>query len=169
MEFSTNELIWAIINFVVFFVLLRLFLYRPVLKILDGRREEIRDNLAKAEQARTMAEKALAEHERQLAKARDEAQAVISRAQATAEKTKDEILSQAQRQAQDAIERAQRAIASEKERAVTELRREVADLAVMAAGKVLGRSLDVEDHREFVDEMVRKLPPAGGVPAGKTG
>ena len=80
MEFSTNELVWAIINFVVFLLLLRVFLYRPVLKLLDARRDEIQGNLAQAETARKEAEAARAEYERQAAKARDEAQAVISRA-----------------------------------------------------------------------------------------
>ncbi len=162
MEFTTNELIWAIINFVVFFVLLRIFLYRPVLKLLDARREEIRGNLAQAEGARQEALKAKADYERQLAKARDEAQNLISRAQAAAEKTKDELLGQAQRQAQDTLDRAQKAIANEKERALDEIRREVADLAVLAAGKVIERSLDVEQHRQLVDNLVKKMPDAGG-------
>jgi len=161
-EFSTNELIWAIINFVVFFALLRLFLYRPVLKLLDARREEIRNNLAQAETARQEAEAARAEYERQAVKARDEAQAVISRAQATADKTKDELLSQAQKQSQEMIERAQKAITSEKDRALNEIRREIADLAVMAASKVVERSLDVEQHREMVNDLVKKMPGSAG-------
>ncbi len=160
MEFSKNELMWAIINFVVFFVLLRLFLYKPVLKLLDARREEIKNNLDQAEAARRQAEESRTEHERQLAKAREEAQSLIGRAQATAEKTKDELLGQAQRQAQETLERAQKAIANEKERAITEIRQEIADLAVMAAGKVIERSLDVEQHRELVNDLIKKMPEA---------
>lgn len=162
MEFTVNELIWAIINFVVFFALLRHFLYRPVLKLLDARRDEIQNNLAQAEAARKETQEAKADYERQLAKARDEAQNLISRAQATADKTKDDLLGQAQRQAQDTLARAQKAIASEKEQALDEIRREVADLAVMAAGKVIERSLDVEQHRQLVDDLIKKMPDAGG-------
>lgn len=158
LEFSTNDLIWAIINFVVFFLLLRLFLYRPVLKLLDARREEISGNLARAEEARREAEEARAEHERLLAKARDEAQGLIARAQATAEKTREELLGQAQRQAQDMIDRAQKAITSEKERALNEIRQEIADLVVTAAGKVLERSLDTDEHRRLVNDLVKELP-----------
>ena len=88
MEFSMNELIWAIINFVVFFILLRLFLYKPVLKLLDARRDEIKANLDQAEAARTEAEAAREKYERELARAREEAQNLIARAQAAAEKAK---------------------------------------------------------------------------------
>jgi len=166
-EFSTNELIWAIINFVIFFLLLRLFLYRPVLKLLDARREEIERNLARAETARQESEAARADYERQIARAREEAQSLLSRAQATADKTKDELLAQAERQAQDIIERAQKAISSEKERALVEIREEIADLAVMAASKVVERSLDVEQHRKLVDDLVKKMPGPEGPSAGK--
>ncbi len=162
-----NSLIWAIINFVIFFALLRMFLYRPVLRLLDARRDEIQTNLSQAETARKEAEEARADYERQLAKARDEAQSLLARAQAAAEKTKDEILGQAQRQAAEAIERAQKAIASERDRALNEIRREVADLAVMAAAKVIERSLDVEEHRQFVNDLVRKVPDADGPRAGR--
>jgi F-type H+-transporting ATPase subunit b len=167
-EFSTNELIWAIINFVAFFVLLRLFLYRPVLKLLDARREEVERNLAGAETARQESEAARADYERQVARAREEAQSLLSRAQATADKTKDELLAQAERQSHDIIERARKAISSEKERALVEIREEIADLAVMAASKVVERALDVEQHRRLVDDLVKKMPGPGGPSAGKT-
>ncbi len=167
MEFSTNELIWAIINFVIFFILLRLFLYRPVLKMLDARRDEIQANLSQAENARKQAEEARAEYDRHLARAKEEAQSMVARAQAAADKARDELLAQAQRQAEDTIQRAQKAIASEKERALNEIRQEVAELAVMAAGKVIERSLDVEQHRQLVNDLVRKVPEADGPRAGK--
>ncbi len=161
-----NSLKWAIINFVIFFAALTWLLYRPILKLLDARRDEIKGNLDRAEAARKEAEEAKAEYERRAAKAKEEAQELLARAQATAEKTKDELLAQAQRQAADTIERAQKAIASEKERAIAEIRQEVADLAVMAAGKIIERSLNVEDHRQLVNDLVKKVPDAEGSRAG---
>jgi F-type H+-transporting ATPase subunit b len=166
-EFGTSELIWAVINFTVFFLLLRKFLYRPVLKLLDARRDEVQENLSQAEEARKEAGAARAEYERQLARTKEEAQGLLSRAQATADKTRDEIMAQAQRQSEEMIDRAQKAIAGEKERALTEIRKEIADLAVMAAGKVVERSLDVEQHREMVNELVKRMPGAGGPAAGR--
>jgi F-type H+-transporting ATPase subunit b len=167
-EFSIHSLIWSIINFTVFFLLLRWLLYRPVLRLLDARRDEVSDNLARAESARQEAEAGRAEYERRLAQAREEAQAMIRRAQATAERAKDDILSQAQRQSDEMLERAQKAISAEKERALAELRREVADLAVLAASKIIERHLDADEHRRLVDEFVSRLPEESG-PAGKTG
>jgi F-type H+-transporting ATPase subunit b len=169
MEFSIHSLIWSIINFVVFFLLLRWLLYRPVLKLLDARRDEVRDNLARAEKASREAEKSRAEYERQMAGARSEAQELLSRAQSAAEKTKDEILAQTQRQSEEMLKRAQKAIGSEKERALNELRQEVAELAVMAASKVIERTLDVDEHRRVVNDFVKKLPgykQAAGEDAG---
>ncbi|HCJ09685.1 MAG TPA: ATP synthase F0 subunit B [Clostridiales bacterium] len=158
MEFTTNELIWSVINFVVFFLLLRRFLYRPVLSLLDARKAEVEKSLEAAERARQEAEASRAEYERRLAEARTEAQNLVSRAQASAEKTKTEILDQASRQAEEMIERARKAIASEKERALNEVRQELAELAVLAASKVIERSLDVEEHRGLVNDLVKKLP-----------
>jgi len=163
MEFTTNELIWSIINFLVFLLLLWRFLYKPVLKLIDARRDEIEQNLSRAEEARRQVESQQAEYERKLAQAREEAQSLISRAQATADKTKEEILSQAGRQAEEMIERAKKAIGSEKERALNEVRKEIADLAVLAASKVIERSLDVEEHRRLVEDFVNKLPEPEGV------
>jgi len=158
LEFTTNELIWSVINFVVFFLLLRRFLYRPVLSLLDARKAEVEKSLEAAERARQEAEASRAEYERRLAEARTEAQNLVSRAQASAEKTKTEILDQASRQAEEMIERARKAIASEKERALNEVRQELAELAVLAASKVIERSLDVEEHRGLVNDLVKKLP-----------
>jgi len=158
LEFTTNELIWSVINFVVFFLLLRRFLYRPVLSLLDARKAEVERTLEAAERAREEAEASRAEYERRLAEARTEAQSLVSRAQASAEKTKTEILDQASRQAEEMIERARKAIASEKERALNEVRQELAELAVLAASKVIERSLDVEEHRGLVNDLVKKLP-----------
>jgi len=169
LEFGINELIWAAINFVVFLVLLRLFLYRPVLKVIDARKDEIRENLSGAEAARREAEARQAEYERKVAEAREEAQKLIARAQTTADKTKEEILSQANRQAEELIERAKRAIGTEKEMALHEVRREIADLAVMAASKVIEKTLDAKEHRRLVDDFLKKLPDGEASETGSAG
>jgi len=155
--FSTNELIWAVINFLIFFAIVRLVFFKPVLKTLDERRAEVRENLSRAETARKEAEELRVKYEEQVGAARREAQELLNKAARSAEETRQEIVDRADAEAQRMLEKAREAIRHEKEKALDALRNEVADLAVLAAGKVVGKALEPKDHRRLVDEFVDEV------------
>ncbi|NLO89357.1 MAG: F0F1 ATP synthase subunit B [Clostridia bacterium] len=157
MQIDLNEFIWAIINFLVLLALLYKFLWNPILNTLDKRREEISSNLSSAESMKQQAEEMLEEYKRKIAEAKSEAQDIINQANRAAEETRNTMMSQAHEEAARITEKAREEIRREKEQAMKEVRDEIATLAVMAAGKVLEKSMTKEDHEKLVRDFLSEV------------
>ncbi len=155
--FQTGKFLWSIVNFLVLLFILKKLLYKPLLQMLDERKNAIEEAITNAETAKTEAEKLRKDYETRLAEARQEAQDIIAKATKLGEEVKQEIVTSAQNEATKAIQRAQEEIARERDRAVAALRDEVATLAVLAAGKVIGKTITVEDHAKLVKEFVEEV------------
>ena len=147
-------LIAQIVNFSVLLIVLRLLVYKPVLKMLDERRERIREGLSAAERGREQAAEAHAEAQAQIDNARREGQNIVAQAQAVAQRLQEEGRADAQRQSEAILERARAEIQLERDAAITELRKEFADLTISAAEKVIGQSLDRTSHQRLIDEAL---------------
>jgi len=156
-EFRWYELVWAVINFAVLFFLLQKFLFRPVMSMMEKRRQEISANLKQAEEARQEAARLQAEYRQQLAAAQREAQEIMDRAVRAAEEAKARLVSEAQAEAARLRDRAVEAIAQEKDKALAELREEVTSLAIAAASRIIRRTMTEEDERRLVEEFAREL------------
>jgi F-type H+-transporting ATPase subunit b len=155
------KVMWAMINFFILLAILYKFAYGPILQMLDDRKNTIESSLRHAEEIRVDIERMKQETQQNLMDSRKEAQEIVARAQKIGDDTKAEVLAKAKEEA--AIERV-RAIAeieSAKERALGELRDTAATLAIMAAEKVLGKVITIEDHqrmvKDFVDEVGDRL------------
>jgi F-type H+-transporting ATPase subunit b len=140
------------------FLLTLLVLYRvawgPVLKALEARQKRIQEGLEaaqKAQQDREAAERAYAER---LAEARQEAQRMLDQATRMGETLRQELEQKARQQADQIIEQARGEIDRERLKALQDLRRQVADLTVLAAGRVIGESLDSQRHRELIERTI---------------
>jgi F-type H+-transporting ATPase subunit b len=98
----------------------------------------------------------------ELDKARKEAQEMIAKAHLRLEKRQRmQIISEAKNTAAVKVtEKAQEEIQREKEQALADIRNEVASLAILAAGRVLGKTMTVEEHRELVDKYIQEV---GGI------
>ncbi len=157
MEINYSVLFWSAVNFLILFWLLRKFFWSPLLEMMEERREEIKGDLAEAEEAREEAEALRSDYREQLQQAREEAQKIINEASEKAEEQREAIIAQSRKEAQSLREEARKAIRREKERAFEELRAEVADLAVMATRKIIEAELDEEKHRSLVKDYVDKV------------
>lgn len=162
-EFGVNlpALVFQIINFLLLLYLLNRFLFRPLLQRIDERQARIERGLKDAEQAARDRELARAEREAALDEARREAQTMIARATKIAEDSRNEILAEARSQAERATERARDEIVAEKERAMAEIRSQVADLAILAAERLLREEIDGARQRRLVDEFLAEAQPVG--------
>lgn len=160
MELSAVEIIAAIVNFLVLLALLKKFLYKPILGMLEAREKEIEDNLTSAESARQEAESIKAQYEETLHKARTEANAIVEQATRIGEQSRNEIYHKALDEAQAVADKAKREIARERDLALRELRGEVANLAVDVAEKVVGRSVDIEDQHQLVESFIEEVEGA---------
>lgn len=149
-------LVVFIINFIVLLVLLRLFLYKPVLKMLDERARRTKEAMELADLTKKEYEQAKVEVQRQIDQGRQEAQALISQALQTGERLKEESREEATKQAQAMIERTRAELESEREKIVDHLRKEFVEIAMAAAEKVIQETLDKEKHRKLIEETLQQ-------------
>lgn len=157
MSIHIPDIVYAIINFLLLVAILNKFLYKPVTKMLDERKNEVVNNLNNAEKAKADAETMREEYMTHLQNAKSEAQEIITRANKLGEETKSEIVSQAREEAQKVSVKAQEEIRLEKVKALGELRDEVASLAVMAAEKIISKNIKLEDHEKMVQDFVKEV------------
>jgi F-type H+-transporting ATPase subunit b len=151
------NLFWIIVaslNFILLFVLLSVFALGPLRRMLDERRARIEEGLRDAEQARRDRESAEAERVAALQEARREANDIITRAQKVAQDSRDADIAATKAELERLRDRASAEIDAEKQRAISDLRAEVADLALQAASKVVGETLNTERERRLVQEFL---------------
>jgi F-type H+-transporting ATPase subunit b len=158
------NLFWIIVaatTFVLFFFLVREFALAGLQKTLAERRERIELGLKDAEQARSDRESAEQERLAALQEARREANEIINRAQKVAAETREQDIAATREELTRLKERAAAEIEGEKQRAIAELRGEVTDLALAAAGRVVGDSMTSDRQRKLVADFLAD-PAAGG-------
>lgn len=147
-------LIGQIMSFTFLIIVLRLLVYKPVLAMLDERRERIREGLSAAEHGREEAAEAERQAREQIEAARREGQQIVANAQQVSQRLQEEGRQQAQQQAEALLERARDEIQLERDNAITELRKEFADLTILAAEKVIGQSLDRSAHQRLIEQAL---------------
>jgi F-type H+-transporting ATPase subunit b len=149
------QVIIAATNFLLFLAIIWTFAFRPVSRMLSERRERIEQGLKDAEQARNDRENAEAERVSTLQEARREANDILARAQKVAQETRDADIAATKAELERMRERAAGEIEAEKTRAIADVRAEVADLALQAAGRVVGETMTSERERRLVEEFLR--------------
>jgi F-type H+-transporting ATPase subunit b len=156
------ELIWGVICFaVVAFVLMRV-AFPAIRKTVEAREGNIQSALEEAEKSKNEAHKLLEDYKKQLAEARSEANRVIEEARHQAEDVRREIIAKAEKDAEGAVARAGDQIEAERNRTVQELQGQIAQMSIELAEKVVGRSLDGESQREFVDAYIKEVAGMSG-------
>ena len=150
-------MIWTVISFVILLILLWKVAYKPITRALKKREETIRNTLDEAKKNRESAEALVEKYEAQIAQARDEAQKILAEGKSLGENVRKEIIQKAHEEANQIVKRAQEEIEFQKEKALMELKEKIADLTIMAASKVLAKSLDKKDHERLLEEYVSKV------------
>jgi F-type H+-transporting ATPase subunit b len=157
-DINPGLMVWTVATFVVLLFVLSKFAWKPLLKYLQDREENIRQALDQAEKARAAAAELLRQNEVNLARAEEEYRKIIREGKAFADKLKDDIMTKANSQAQRQIQQAREEIQRDVDVARQQLRSEIADLAVQAAGKILDETLDSQKHKKIVDNFLNQLP-----------
>ncbi|MBN9388364.1 MAG: F0F1 ATP synthase subunit B [Chloroflexi bacterium] len=138
---SLGNLIFQALGFAILMFVLWRFAYKPLLRILDERRDRAQEIVEKSDQIKKDLSETEARTRGELEKARTEAQAIIAEARATRDRIVGDARDAAAAAAAAENERARAELAREREQAVAQLRRETADLAIAAATRVIGREL----------------------------
>ena len=143
-------------NFIVLVVVMYFVMYKPLAKTMKKRQDTIKGNIERAEALKAEAEAIKAEISAELAKSRETAQEIIARAEKSAEAQKNEFIAEAKAEAQKIKDKAQAEIQDEKEKVLGEIRNEAATLALLAASKLIDRSLTDADHKQLVDKYIQE-------------
>jgi F-type H+-transporting ATPase subunit b len=151
---SLPGLISQFINFILVLLILRAVAYKPITKMLDERSARIRQSMERAEELKAQAARTEEEFARRLADARRESQDIVNQAEKVAERLREEELDRTKQQVEEMRAKALDDIGRERERAIADLRRQVSDLAVLAAGRAVGRSLDQASHNRLIQDAM---------------
>jgi F-type H+-transporting ATPase subunit b len=154
-------LLSQIVNFLILFLALRLLLWKPMLKMLNERKQRIAQGLEDAEQARRDRERTQAEYEERIKQAGQEREAILAKAAEEGEQAKAEALAQARAQAEQIVAEGKGIVERERQRMLAELRGQVAALSVAAANKLIGEALDEQRQSRLIDEFF------SGIKAGR--
>lgn len=150
-------LIAQILNFLVLVFVLAKFVYKPVLGIMEERKNKIASDLETAEKAKNDAEAVKAEYAAKLADARQEAQAIIENARKTAQAAHDKIMADTKAEQEQYVAAQKEIIATEKKKAMDEVRAQVISLSMIAAGKIVEQKLNSEEDKKMASKIVDSI------------
>jgi len=160
--FNPAVLLAQLVNFTVLFVLLYVFAYKPILKMLDSRSKKIEESAQQAESIKEQLARTEEESKKRIEAASREGSEIVSKAVRRGEEARQQAQQDAQKDAETLIARAKADIQRERDEAIGGLRREFADLTILAAEKVIEKSLDKETHRQLIDKTLAESPTFKG-------
>lgn len=157
MHFEPMSTIITIIAFILLFMALNKWAFKPLFGVMEKRRQLILEQMNSAETNRQQAEASMAEQKAALDEARKEAYAILEQARQTSTKQADEIVNTAKNEATRLKEDALKDIESEKNKAISALRTEVGGISVQIASKIIEKQVDEKAQTELVDKYLKEV------------
>jgi F-type H+-transporting ATPase subunit b len=156
-EIIPGLMVWTIVAFVICLWVLKKYAFGPVQKVIDDRRDRIRESIEEADRAREEARNLLEEHRKLIAQAKSEAEAILREARKVADAQRERMRAELEDDRQRRIEETTRQIDQAKVQALGEIRREIASLTVIATEKVTRKALTEEDQRRLIDDALSEI------------
>ena len=156
-DVTVGLMIWTLVCFGITFFVLKKLAFGPIQKIIDQRRQRVRESLEEADRARDEARRLLEEHRALMHEARGQAEEILSEARRVGDAQRDRLREELEAERQRRIEDTRKQVEAETRRALEQLRKEVAELTVIATSRVTGKVLDEKDHRRLIDEAIGEL------------
>ena len=146
-----------ILNLFLQVYLIKRFLFKPVMAVIEKRRQLADSQLTEAEEANRQALQMKADYEKNLSEANADAREILQNARHQAELQGEAIVKDAKEQAAELKQKADADIAREKVRVFNEMKDEIGDIAMEIAGKVIGREVDEEDHKKLIEDVISQI------------
>lgn len=162
---TVNVMVWTWVIFILLFIVLRQFAFKPILGYAAAREKRIQDALDDAKRQREETEQLLVQQRAELANAKVEAQGLIAEGKTAADKVREDLIARARTEGDALIERAKADIAREREAAIDSLRREAVELAIAAASKLVSQRLDSAGDRKLVEDFLTTVGTGTGTGA----
>ena len=157
LELSPLEIGIHILNVIVLFIVLRLILYKPVLKYMKKRENTFANKIDELDNREKELIRQKEQYDNMMAKADNQAAAIITKSNETAREHAKEIIDNAKEHSRDMVLRAKKEIEAEKVQTRADLKVEITDMAVKIAEKVLEREVSVDDNRKIIDEFFERV------------
>ena len=154
---DTGHFISQVISFIIVAVLLQRFAYKPILQVLEQRRQRIAEGLANAERIKQELAKTEAARQDVLSQANIQANRLIEEARAAAARVQEQETQKAIAAAEQILAKAREAAAQDHARMLADLRREVGRLVVDTTAQVTGKILTPADQQRLAQETTRQL------------
>lgn len=149
--------LFTLINFIITFLVLKKFLFKPVKKMIDDRQQEIDSMYADAASAKEQAQSLQDSYSAQMADASNQAAEIIREAGKTAQVRSDEIIGAAKADADAIRSKAQRDIALEKKKAMNDMKDDISGIAVSIAEKVARKEISEQDQQDLIASFIDNL------------
>jgi len=149
--------LFVLLNTIALFLVLKKYLFGPVMDMIAQRQKEIDDMYSDADAARSNAAAMEAQYKEKLSVAAETGERLVKEAVARGQSREEEIVRQATAEANAIREKAAADIAMEKKKAINDAKDEISGMAVAIAEKVVGRELNAQDQTKLVDEFISAL------------
>ncbi len=156
-EVNSGLMFWTLISFGLLFFLLWKFVLPQMLQATEAREQRIKQQLDEAARLNAEAKALVGEQNKLLADARNQASTLLAEVKVAAERERALGAEKARAEAEEMLARARREIGAEKDRASAELRREAVDLALAAAGKLIGQRFEAAEDKKIVTDYLAGL------------
>jgi len=153
-----NLLIAQMVNFGILLLVLYKFVYQPVLKILDQRREKIEKSLQQAKEIEIRTQQLQEDINQQMAAAKKQSDALIMEAREIGERARNEILIRTNQEVSMMLEKAKADIQAEKEHMMTDIRDYIVKTSIIIVEKILRDKLDEKTKEQLVLDSMKELP-----------
>ena len=149
--------LFTLVNTIALFLVLKRYLFKPVMKMITDRQKEIDDMYDAAGTAEASAKALEQEYQQKLSVAAETGEQMVKDALKRGQDREEEIIRQANAQAAAILDKASADIAMEKKKAVNDAKDEISEIALAIAEKVVGRELNAADQEALVDAFIREL------------
>jgi F-type H+-transporting ATPase subunit b len=150
-------LVSSLLGFLILFFVLKATLFKPVLSVIDERRDSIEQAFREVDQARADVARMKSEYEAEMATIAATSQAKLQEAVETGQRLAAEIRTSAEDQREKLLRKTQEDIGREKDKALAELREQAVGLSFEIAQRVLREGLDQAQHDRLVSRFVDDL------------
>lgn len=152
-----SSMILQLISTLLLFFILRHFLYKPVSKFMNDRKEGIQSDIDDAKTLKSEAIELKSEYELKINEAKTEGQKIIEDSRKRGEEIKQDIVNEARVEANSIMEKARVEIEREKEKALEEIKLQAGEMAILIASKVIDKNLDMNLQKDMIDKFVDEV------------
>jgi F-type H+-transporting ATPase subunit b len=150
-------MIWTIVAFAITLWILKRYAFGPVQKLIDDRRERIRQSIDEADRAREEARSLLDEHRALVGQAKGQAEEILAEARKVADAQRERLRGELEEDRQRRLDETLRQIDQARVQALGDIRRQVGELAALATEKITRKTLTDADQQRLIDEALAEI------------